>query len=284
MRGDGDGWITCLAGHRHWGLHGAAGLLLRVADGSVLLQHRAERSHHGGTWGVPGGARDSGETPAQAALREAGEETDLDTATVAVDGYVVDDHGGWSYTTVLGSVDQARPVAPSSWESTELRWVSAPDMPALPMHPGFTAWPPLDDVPRRLVLVVDVANVMGSRPDGWWHDRLDAARRLRAELTPLTGRGIELPGATGALAGSWLPDLQLVVEGAAAPLADEDGAGLVRRATGSGDDEIVAVVERFVRESSADLVRCVTADRGLAARVRAVGGDVVGPRWLLDLC
>jgi hypothetical protein len=26
----------------------------------------------------------------------------------------------------------------------------------------------------------------------------------------------------------------------------------------------------------------VTADRGLAERVRAAGGTVVGPRWLLD--
>ena len=28
------------------------------------------------------------------------------------------------------------------------------------------------------VLVVDAANVVGSRPDGWWKDRAGAARRL----------------------------------------------------------------------------------------------------------
>lgn len=284
MRGDGDGWTTCQAGHRHWGRHGAAGLLLRVADGSVLLQHRAERSHHGGTWGVPGGARDSEETAGQAALREAGEETDLDPAGVSIDGWIVDDHGGWSYTTVLGSTDRPTPVAPSNWESIELRWVAAADVTALPMHPGFAAWPPLADVPRQLVVVVDVANVIGSRPDGWWHDRLGAARRLRAELAPLTERAIDLPGAAGALTGSWLPRLRLVVEGAAAGLAAEAGVGVVQSAPGSGDDEIVTVVERCVRDSPVDLVRCVTADRGLADRVRAAGGDVVGPHWLLELC
>ena len=39
-RGDGDGWARCARGHRHWGVFGAAGLLL-WHDGAVLLQHRA---------------------------------------------------------------------------------------------------------------------------------------------------------------------------------------------------------------------------------------------------
>ena len=32
---------------------------------------------------------------------------------------------------------------------------------------------------------VDGNNVMGSRPDGWWRDRAEAARRLVAEIIPL---------------------------------------------------------------------------------------------------
>ena len=40
----------------------------------MLLQHRALWSHHGGTWGVLGGARNSGETAVDAAAREAAEE------------------------------------------------------------------------------------------------------------------------------------------------------------------------------------------------------------------
>ena len=72
-RGDGDGWVTCDLGHRHWGLYGAAGLLLHrpTATGDeVLLQHRATWSHHGGTWGLLGGARHSDESAVEAALRE----------------------------------------------------------------------------------------------------------------------------------------------------------------------------------------------------------------------
>lgn len=77
--GDGDGWVLAADGTRYWGRHGAAGLLLWAPrpDGTpaVLLQHRAPWSHHGGTWGLPGGARDSHETPEDTALREAREET-----------------------------------------------------------------------------------------------------------------------------------------------------------------------------------------------------------------
>ena len=68
-------------GAHYWGKHGAAGLLLVAPRGdgtaAVLLQHRAPWSHQGGTWGLPGGARDSDETPKQAAEREAHEEAGL---------------------------------------------------------------------------------------------------------------------------------------------------------------------------------------------------------------
>jgi len=110
VRGDGDGWTRCAAGHRHWGRHGAAGLLLRDRhDGvdRVVLQHRAWWSHQGGTWGIPGGARDSDETAVAAALRESAEEANLQPTAVRPYGQLIDDHGGWSYTTVL-----AGPIAP----------------------------------------------------------------------------------------------------------------------------------------------------------------------------
>ena len=58
--GDGDGWVQCALGHRHWGRFGAAGLLVN-ADRDFVLQHRAPWTHEGGTWGLPGGARDSHE-------------------------------------------------------------------------------------------------------------------------------------------------------------------------------------------------------------------------------
>ena len=140
---DGDGWTRCALGHRHWGLHGAAGLLL-VAPGvdgvpQVLLQHRAPWSHHGGTWGIPGGARAGTESAVQAALREAAEETGLAPAQVRVLDEVVDEHGGWAYTTVRATADAPLPVRPLDGESLELAWVPAVEVADRLLHPGFAA-------------------------------------------------------------------------------------------------------------------------------------------------
>ena len=141
---DGDGWTRCAQGHRHWGTFGAAGLLLAAPGPAVLLQHRALWSHHGDTWGVPGGARGSGESAVETALREAAEETGLDTSSVVVLGDLVDDHGLWSYTTVLASATAELPVHALDRESTDVRWVPADGVLELPLHPGFAGtWPQL---------------------------------------------------------------------------------------------------------------------------------------------
>jgi 8-oxo-dGTP diphosphatase len=141
---DGDGWTFCAGGHRHWGTFGAAGLLLVAPGPVVLLQHRAFWSHHGDTWGVPGGARGSTESAVETALREANEETGLDTGTVTVLGELVDDHGGWTYTTVLASAGSELPVHALDRESTDVRWVPVDGVVALPLHPGFAGtWPEL---------------------------------------------------------------------------------------------------------------------------------------------
>jgi 8-oxo-dGTP diphosphatase len=145
-RGDGDGWTRCAQGHRHWGLFGAAGLLLRHADPDgterVLLQHRALWSHHGGTWGILGGARNSDETALRAAAREAAEEAGVDPRGFAVVGEFVDDHGGWSYTTVVGRAAAAVVPTALTPETLAVRWVAVDRMHELPLHPGFAAsWP-----------------------------------------------------------------------------------------------------------------------------------------------
>ena len=136
--GDGDGWTRCAQGHRHWGVFGAAGLLL-WHDGRLLLQHRALWSHHGGTWGLLGGARNSDESAEQAAAREAAEEAGLDTGSYAVTGRFVDDHGGWSYTTVIAHTDTALELTGLTRETIEVRWVAADALGELPLHPGFAA-------------------------------------------------------------------------------------------------------------------------------------------------
>lgn len=147
----GDGWVECECGRRHWGLAGAAGLLVaRRDDGGrvrhVLLQHRAPWSDQGGTWGVPGGALHPDEAPAQGALREAREEAGVDPALVSIVGERVLDHGPWRYTTVLAEVvPGARLEARATdAESLEIAWVAVNDVPALPLLEAFReAWPEL---------------------------------------------------------------------------------------------------------------------------------------------
>jgi uncharacterized protein YaiI (UPF0178 family) len=110
------------------------------------------------------------------------------------------------------------------------------------------------------VLVIDTANVLGSRPTGWWRDRAGATRSLVERV-----RASTLPR-----------PIVMVVEGQArsgAMEGVEDGVQVVH-ARGEGDDTIAELAR-------AD-VTVVTADRGLATRARAAAAEVVGPNWLYD--
>ncbi|SDE30754.1 NUDIX domain-containing protein [Nocardioides lianchengensis] len=130
-------WASCARGHVHWGRRGAAGLLL--ADrGRVLLQLRARWAHQGGTWSIPGGAREAGESYADAALREAEEELGVDADAVDVRGSYVATCGGWTYETVLAVPLTGLALADRS-ESDGHRWVPAADVADLPLHPAFRA-------------------------------------------------------------------------------------------------------------------------------------------------
>jgi hypothetical protein len=118
------------------------------------------------------------------------------------------------------------------------------------------------------LLVVDAANVVGSRPDGWWRDRAGATARLRDALAPIARTG--LPGLPPPV------DVLLVVEGAARGVPASDGVRVLA-AAGSGDDAIVEVVRA---EADRPVRVVVTADRELRERVTALGAEVRGPRWL----
>jgi 8-oxo-dGTP diphosphatase len=152
---DGNGWVRCGLGHQHWGRFGAAGLLVRRSTphaALVLLQHRAAWTADGDTWGIPGGARDSHESAAQAALREAGEEAGIGPGAVALPGEeLLDDHGaGWSYTTVLARLVQPVELVPQA-ESAELRWVPIEAVDSYRLHGGFAAtWPRLRIMVERM--------------------------------------------------------------------------------------------------------------------------------------
>ena len=130
-----------------------------------------------------------------------------------------------------------------------------------------TDGPPLQG---RGTLIVDGANVVGSRPDGWWRDRAGAARRLLDSLA--AGRE--------ALAAAGIERLVLVLEGAARDGAPAGRCGSVEvvHATGSGDDEIVA---QCAARGPGSMV--VTADRALKQRVRAEDAAVMRPADLLAL-
>ena len=118
------------------------------------------------------------------------------------------------------------------------------------------------------VLVVDVANVMGSRADGWWRDRPGAARRLVDQVR------------------SGLPhehEVVLVVEGRARAGVAESDDGRVRVVHASADgDDAVAGQARALQGQGRQVV-VVTSDRGLRSRVVAPGVGCRGPRWFLDL-
>jgi hypothetical protein len=138
------------------------------------------------------------------------------------------------------------------------------------------------------VVVVDVANVIGSRPDGWWRDRAGAARRLYDQVL-----------------SAGLHNVTLVVEGAARAGVEAGQVGGVRvvHAPRSGDDAVVAVALEAMGPAADEAqpgdeaaaageaapagavrgrrVTVVTSDRELRRRVVELGADVVGPRWFL---
>jgi hypothetical protein len=124
------------------------------------------------------------------------------------------------------------------------------------------------------VVLVDVANVVGSRPDGWWRDRAGATTRLLHRLTGLAGRTLPGPDGEPVPVGA----VVAVLEGRARAAQAPDGLRVVR-AEGSGDDALAAVAAELA-DGDDDLL-VVTADRGLRARLPAAA-RITGPGWLLS--
>ena len=148
---DGDGWVECGCGNKHWGLNGAAGILI-VREHEILLQHRAPWVHNGDTWGIPGGARDSHEDVIQGALREAVEETGLDPSLVTPVVVHEDNHGNWKYDTVIASASVDLIAHEVNDESHEVRWVEVEEISELTLHPSFAAsWPKVKELVLKLI-------------------------------------------------------------------------------------------------------------------------------------
>ncbi|MCF7549086.1 hypothetical protein [Pseudonocardia sp. WMMC193] len=119
-----------------------------------------------------------------------------------------------------------------------------------------------------MLLVVDGANVVGSRPDGWWRDRAGAAERLATQLA-----AARRSGALAALGDR----VVLVLEGAARSAAVPEDLEVLL-APRDGDSTMVELVH-----ASPDEVTVVTADRELIRLVTALGARTVSPRTLLRI-
>ena len=111
----------------------------------------------------------------------------------------------------------------------------------------------------NLTLDTHVANVIGSRPDGWWRDRAGATRRLVAALEAFAERS---------------GDEVTVVLDAGEPPSAERVEVLVARRRGrdAADDAIVEWLEAHGGPG----VRVVTSDAELGRRARALGAEVEG--------
>ena len=120
----------------------------------------------------------------------------------------------------------------------------------------------------RRVLVVDGANVVGSRPDGWWRDRAGAAARLHGRL---------------ATADTSYDEIVLVLEGQAKGGVPKGRDAHLRTVHASRDGDAEIVKESRAARDRLDDVVVITADRGLTLRVEALGCRTMSPTWLLDL-
>lgn len=123
---------------------GSAGVLFVAPGRQVLLLQRSGRVNNPGLWNLPGGRVDPGESPVDAALREAREEAGADL--VAWDGQIVGRmrrcrvkrSGREScYTTVVVTVPRVRKPT-IQWESSGWTWVT-PEEALLSdrLHPGL---------------------------------------------------------------------------------------------------------------------------------------------------
>jgi 8-oxo-dGTP diphosphatase len=106
------------------------------------MQQRAPWVHNGDTWGIPGGARDSHESAVQAAIREAHEEIGIFEKDLTTSEVFIDDHGVWSYHTVIAKAHPELVAYELNDESKEVEWIPVTQVADKKLHPSFAnTWP-----------------------------------------------------------------------------------------------------------------------------------------------
>ncbi len=221
-----------------------------------------------------------GESALDGALREAAEEAAVPREALVLKGTYLLDLQHWTYTTVVAEV--VTPFEPriEDEESLALRWVEVGEVADRELHPGFaSAWGTLRRLlETRSVLLIDVANVLGARPDGWWRDRPGATERLLSAIEARANAGV--PAADLGIDGhSVIPRVVAVVEGAAKQV-EHTGRVETVRAPRDGDSEIVAQAELLSQEGWS--VTVASSDRGLVSRLPR-GVRAQGAGWLRGL-
>jgi 8-oxo-dGTP pyrophosphatase MutT (NUDIX family) len=112
--------------------------VVRDPEGRVLVHHRADD----GSWSLPGGAIEPGESPAAAAIREVREETGLAVRATRVLGvfgwprlrvrYPNGDHVEY-VAIVFGCEIAGGTLAPQDGEATGFRWCTRAELAELPL-------------------------------------------------------------------------------------------------------------------------------------------------------
>jgi predicted RNA-binding protein with PIN domain len=110
--------------------------------------------------------------------------------------------------------------------------------------------------------MVDASNVIGSKPDGWWRDRIAATRRLLDDLREFADGGEEVTVVLDAGPPEW-----------AGREGDLEVAIAPRRGRDAADDEIA---RRVAADPDPGSIRVVTSDAALAGRAREQGAQVEG--------
>lgn len=135
-------FVQCSCGMEHWGLFGAAGMLiLDEHHTSVLLQLRSEIVHHKNTWSIPGGAIRDGESAMDAAIRETQEEIAVYPSSLQIHLSFKDTHENWFYETFIATSLEYLNTVILTEETSKLAWVKINEVQKFDLHPTFaTAW------------------------------------------------------------------------------------------------------------------------------------------------